>query len=210
MSKPSYSDLYIDDAQYNLGHAFDFAINSCGIEADAFMALFVVSGIASQLEKGNPKYICGMSGCELVRHIAAKVNYALPDIEDVMYPDRSDAFWAGWSLAYYQWHSGRTFRQIQETMPVSKVISMYYPLHEADISKFVRVMEKHLCFDDTELARLRRLRAYSQRALALRSGVNIRQIQLFEQRKRDIRKAQAETVQALATALDCTMEELLA
>ena len=34
MSKPSYSELYIDDAQDNLGHAFDFAINSCGIEAD--------------------------------------------------------------------------------------------------------------------------------------------------------------------------------
>ena len=210
MSKPSYSELYVDEAQYNLGHAFDFAINSCGIEADRFMTLFVVSGLAAQIEKGNPKYVCGMSGCELVRRIASTVGYRLPDIEDVMYADRSEEFWAGWALAYYQWQSGRSFRKIQEVMPASKIIVLYNPLHEADISKFVSVVDKKFSDTDTRLAQMRRLRAYSQRILALRSGVNIRQIQLFEQRKRDIRKAQADTVQALAEALDCTMEELLA
>ena len=49
----------------------------------------------------------------------------------------------------------------------------------------------------------------AQRQLAEQSGVALRQIQLFEQGQRDIHKAQGETVNQLAKALHCKMEELL-
>ena len=41
------------------------------------------------------------------------------------------------------------------------------------------------------------------------SGVSLRSIQMYEQRNKDINKAQAESLYCLAKALGCTMEDLL-
>jgi transcriptional regulator with XRE-family HTH domain len=63
-----------------------------------------------------------------------------------------------------------------------------------------------------EQSRLRRLRTYanlSQSQLAGASGVALRQIQLFEQGKRDIHKTQGETLMRLSRALNCRIEDLL-
>lgn len=49
----------------------------------------------------------------------------------------------------------------------------------------------------------------SQKDLAEKSGVNLRMVQYYEQGFKDIKKAQAATVQKLARALECTMEDLL-
>lgn len=66
--------------------------------------------------------------------------------------------------------------------------------------------------EDMKATRLKRLRKYyqlSQSQLSRKSGVPLRQIQLFEQRKRDINKTQAETLYNLSQALDCEMKDLL-
>ena len=41
------------------------------------------------------------------------------------------------------------------------------------------------------------------------SGVSLRSIQMYEQRNKDINKAQSESLYRLAKALGCTMEDLL-
>lgn len=47
-------------------------------------------------------------------------------------------YWAGWALAYYQWLTRRSFAFMhRKGLGIKEVIAMYYPLHEADISKFV-------------------------------------------------------------------------
>ena len=59
---------------------------------------------------------------------------------------------------------------------------------------------------------LKRLRTYaglSQSALSKRSGVPLRQIQLFEQGQRDIKKTQGHTLYGLSRVLGCSMETLL-
>ena len=49
----------------------------------------------------------------------------------------------------------------------------------------------------------------SQRELSEESGVALRQIQLFEQKKRDINNAAACTLLQLSKALHCRMEDLM-
>ncbi len=49
----------------------------------------------------------------------------------------------------------------------------------------------------------------SQSQLAKMSGVSLRSIQMYEQRNKDINKAQAETLLRLARTLGCRMEDLL-
>lgn len=59
------------------------------------------------------------------------------------------------------------------------------------------------------LQEIRKARGLSQRELAEASGVNVRVLQHYEQGFKDINKAAAETVKALADALGVRMEDLL-
>lgn len=62
---------------------------------------------------------------------------------------------------------------------------------------------------ETNLKRIRTAKGYSQKQLAELSGVSLRAIQTYEQRQKDINKAQSDSLHRLAKALDCTMENLL-
>ena len=88
---------------------------------------------------------------------------------------------------------------------------MYYTLHEADITKFSDIVDVRMreCFPDTNLKRIRTAYECTQAALARRSGVSLRSIQMYEQRNKDINKASAETLYRIAKVLGCTMEELI-
>lgn len=61
----------------------------------------------------------------------------------------------------------------------------------------------------TNLKRIREASGLSQSKLAEASGVNVRMIQYYEQGVKDINSAAALTVNKLAQALDCTVEDLL-
>ena len=58
----AYAEEYLNDAQENLGEAFDYAVNACGLDLDEFMNLFIAQGYANEFGKGNPKYVSGISG----------------------------------------------------------------------------------------------------------------------------------------------------
>lgn len=61
----------------------------------------------------------------------------------------------------------------------------------------------------TNLQARRKSKGLSQSQLAKASGVAVRNIQAYEQNENDIRKAQVGTIQALAKALDCDIEDLI-
>ena len=88
---------------------------------------------------------------------------------------------------------------------------MYYTLHEADITKFVDIVDSKLkeYFPETNLKRIRTTYGFTQAELAKRSDVSLRSIQMYEQRNKNINKASADTMYSLAKALGCTMEDLI-
>ena len=88
---------------------------------------------------------------------------------------------------------------------------MCNPLHEAGVDKFVDVADARVreTFPETNLKRLRSAYGCSQVELSRRSGVGLRSIQMYEQRNKDINKASAETVFALARTIGCRLEDLL-
>lgn len=207
----AYDKDYLDDAMQNLGEAFDYAVNACGIEIDEFMQMFIVSGFSEQFEKGTPKIISGMSGTELVMEIVAKagLNQTFPEPQ-VEY-DYSPEYWCGWILAYYQWYSGRTFKNILEYITMKEVRKLYPTLHEASEEKFVDTVNAIIKrkSTSTRLQMQRKKCGYSQRDLAERSGVNVRTLQQYEMRAKDINKAAVSTLMSLARALSCKVEDLL-
>lgn len=56
--------------------------------------------------------------------------------------DGAPEYWAGWALAYYQWLKNIPFEEILDAVPMEKIVRSYYPLHEADIRKFVEIMDE--------------------------------------------------------------------
>ena len=69
--------------------------------------------------------------------------YNSPDIPDDkiimpgVYDGRSQEYWTGWILAYYQWYTGKSFRIIQKEVPIERIRDMYNPYHEMDISSAI-------------------------------------------------------------------------
>ena len=207
----AYDEEYVTLAQRVMGDMLDYAVNTLNYELQNFYRMFLISGIARQFEIGNPAYVAGRNGCEVAKEVIVLSGLDMPEAEDLMYLDKSLEYWTGWALAYYQWKSGQSFRQIDHAVSIDTVCAMYDPLHEADIEKFVYIMNEKL--EQQDVSRLRRLRTYaklSQRQLAEAEDVPVRQIQLFEQGERDINKTQGMTLLKLSRVLKCRPEELLA
>ena len=211
MAIRAYDEDYIAGAQRILGDAVDFAVMTLGLDPDVFGTAFAVSGVSKQFGSGNPRYVAGMNGCELAREVLVQTGIPFQDAEDAMFIDKGPEYWAGWALAFYQWYSGYSFMEILDAVPMTRLIAMYPVYHEMDILQFVDRMQEEMkkAYPQTRLRRRREIGRMSQSELAAASGVPLRQIQLFEQRQRDINKTAAETLLRLSRVLCCSMEDLM-
>lgn len=207
----AYSEDYLRYSQRILGDMLDFAVNTYELDENEFWEMFLVTGVAEQFQAGNPSYVSGKTGCELVKEVIRKSGRNLPDLPDEMYLDKSPEYWAGWALAYYQWYTGKTFMRIYRAVSMKEILQMYSVFHEMDIMQFVDTMNKKIknFYIDTNLKRIRVQARLSQRELADTAGISLRQIQLFEQRQRNINHTQAINLWKLARVLECKSEDLL-
>ena len=211
MAIRAYDEIYVDSAQNVLGHAVDFAVMTLGLEPNTFGDAFAVSDASKQFAAGNPAYVAGMNGCELARKVLEETGTLFADAEDAMYLDKSPEYWAGWALAYYQWFTGYSFMEILTAMPLEQIMAMYPTYHEMDVSQFVEQMDRHMqeAYPQTKLRMRRETCGFSQSELSADADVPLRQIQLFEQRQRDINKCAAITLLKLSKSLHCSIEDLM-
>ncbi len=208
----AYDESYLNDAMDALGEMLDYAVVDCGYDADEFFEWFIVSGVATQFEQGNPKFVAGMSGVEIARDVVFRITGSREMRPATQSIDRSTEYWAGWILAYYQWYRALRFTDIANGgLPPSAVIERYI-LHEADVSKFVEAADAVLSTraqQPTPLAKIRANRGMTQQELADASGVSLRMIQLYEQRRNNLAKASVAVILALARVLGCQVEDLV-
>ena len=207
----AYQEIYLSNAQAALGDALDYAVNTCNIPGDDFVKLFCGSSLSRRMENGEPSLLSGKSGIEIAIDVIAETTGKQLEVTPTEHMERSVAYWIGWAVAYYQWYSARRYSDIFRVLPYDDLQQMYYTLHEADITKFVDIAEERIRehFKDTSLKRIRIAYGCSQAQLARLSGVTLRSIQMYEQRRKDINKASAETLYSIAKVLGCTIEDLL-
>ena len=213
MMTHAYSQLYLEDAMNNLGTMLDCAVNVAQCDLLVFYEMFLASGVAAQLEVGNPRYVSGMSGMELMQLVLSKSSDKVLPVVSYAPFERTPEYWAGWALAYYQWHTAHSFSFLQKNgLDINTILSLYPTLHEADLTKFVHtadaLIEQYRSTRRNTLKTIRKQSHYTQKELAQRSGVTLRMIQAYEQDDQDIRKAEAQTVFALSKALGCRPEAL--
>ena len=186
----------------------DFAVYDLNIPIEKFYQNFLVSPISEQFESGESSIIAGKSGVELALEVLEDEKLAK---EYRPAANRSPEYWTGWALAYFQWQTNLTFKQINSLIPITEILAMYNPYHEMDISQFCDKMTElyNSRKSETNLKKYRLAAGLSQSELAKVSGVQVRTIQQYEQRVKNINAAKAESVIALSKALECPVEMLL-
>ena len=207
----AYDKVYLDKARVALGRMLDFAVYELKYDIKTFFGLFLSSGVAKRFEQGDFSVIVGKSGVELAYEIMDLSNICAERIKPVYSANRSEEYWTGWALAYYQWETAMSFAEIVRYVPIADIQALYSPYHEMDIRQFVDKMNEQYkaAQPETNLKLMRQKATLSQRQLAELSGVPLRTIQQYEQRQKNINKAQAEYLVLLAQALCCEIVDLL-
>lgn len=207
----AYDKVYLDKARTGLGRMLDFAVYDLEYDIAEFFDLFISSGVAEGIERGEFSLIAGMSGVELAYRVLERSGVERERIQPRYTMDRSEEYWTGWALAYYQWETSLSFAEIVRCVPIKDIQRLYSPYHEMDIRQFCDRMNAlyRATQPESNLKRLRSKAGLSQRELAEISGIPLRTIQQYEQRQKNINKAQAEYLVMLARALCCGVEDFI-
>ena len=207
----AYDKNYLEKARTTLGRMLDFAVYDLKLDLKDFFDRFIVSGIANDFENGDSKTIAGKSGVELAYEVMEKTGENLRNIKPRYTVNRSEEYWTGWALAYYQWKTAISFSKIVEYIPINEIKALYSPYHEMDIRHFVEKMNELYinAKPETNLKIYRKRAGLSQNELAEQAGIPVRMIQHYEQRQKNINKAQVEYLARLSRVLNCNIEELL-
>ena len=112
MMTHAYQEIYLSKAQSVLGDAFDYAVNTCGIFGNDFVKLFIASSVSKRMENGEPSFLAGKSGIEIAAEVVSETMGKKLDIAAEEHFGRSEEYWIGWVVAYYQWYSSRRYSDI--------------------------------------------------------------------------------------------------
>lgn len=207
----AYDKLYLEKARTALGRMLDFAVYDLGYDIAKFFDLFLTSGVAEDFGQGDFTLLAGKSGVELAYEVLERAGICTEPITPHYTVGRSEEYWTGWALAYYQWETALSFAGIARYIPIKEIHGLYSPYHEMDIRQFVDMMnELYRAAKPESNLKIRRLQAgFSQKELSELSGVPLRTIQQYEQRQKNINKAQAEYLFLLSQALCCRVEDLI-
>ena len=204
----AYDRSYLERARISLGRMLDYAVYDLKYDLAAYWEIFLASQVARQFERGEVSVLAGKSGVELALMVLGKEQeYEKPFFSE----GKSEEYWTGWALAYFQWKTCLSFSQITEFVPIEEIRRMYSPYHEMDIRQFCDRMSEMFAErkQQTNLKRKRMSAGLSQSQLAKLTGIPVRTIQQYEQGQKDINKARAEYVIALSRALYCDPQQLL-
>lgn len=209
MVTKSYNSLYNEVVSENIGFIYQYAVN-CGFDPIIFWNKFINSYVCKEIEMGNPKYLVGHSAIELFNFIINDSNNSDFIIPEPFY-SRPRFYWAGWSIAKYQHYRGLSFYELNKIVSIEQILPLYDTLHEADITKFYMILDE-IVFNHKKESNLKIIRTaagLSQSELSKKADVSIRNIQMYEQRRNDINKAQVDILLRLSKCLGCNINDLL-
>ena len=218
----AYDETYVSDAQKRLGALFEFAVFGLNVDVTHAHAAFIASPLSRRFAAGDPAVVAGRSGEELALEVlsswAGDSAIRLSALHPIPHPPdwalrdtASPEYWTGWALAFYQWLSGYSFAAIEQRVHISDIQSLYTPYHEMDIRQFCDRLDE-LCIQahpQTNLQARRLTAGLSQSQLSRASNVPLRTLQQYEQRQKNINRARADYIEALARALSCNAADLL-
>lgn len=207
----AYDELYLEKARNALGRMLDFAVYDMKFELSAYWDLFLISGIAERFGTGDFTLTVGKSGVEIAYTVLEESGYPFERVKPQYTGNRSEEYWAGWAIAWYQWNRGIPFQEITRLVPIGDIRQLYFPCHEMDIRQFADRMDEkcRMAQKTTRLKQMRIRAGYSQQKLAAIAEIPLRTLQQYEQKQKDINRARVEYVVRISHALGCDVNDLI-
>ena len=207
----SYDEIYLGGAMKNLGEALDYAVNGCGMTMASFMAMFEACGLSEKFGRGVPSVVAGLSGTELVMKVFADsgLHRNLPPAMD-----RNEAgieYWCGKTLAYYQWRRRVSFKDIIKLISPDTFAELYLSLGDSSDEEVTARLDEIIKEDSSgsRVQKQRKTAGYTQKSLSEAANVNIRTLQQYELKAKDINRASSGVLTRMARVLGCQEEDLL-
>ena len=188
-----------------VGDLFDFIINECQIDGDEFVGLFLKSKVCKKIENKEYDYLIGKSGIELGLEILEEFNIKVQDYSTISFI-RTEEYWCGWAISYFHHINGMDYKKIFELVTFEDLLRLYPTLHEADITKFIEVLEKINKEKPSNLKKIRVNYGCSQKELAERIGVPQQTIYKYENTNVSPTIA---TIISIAKVLKVSIDELV-
>lgn len=205
----AYDEMYVEGAMIRMGDMLEYACLDCGYDPDGFWKMFLQSRVARRFEIGDVSVVAGKSGPELAYMVLSTIDHKEAFPEPIWREDRSDLYWSGWVLAYYQWYTAQSFSAIWSSISIRMLQKMYPAFHEMDITKTVeRLSEMQKPVKKNTISNLRLVRGMTQQKLADRAHMSISQLQRLEYGERKVENLSLKSALALAKALGVDVEEL--
>ena len=190
---PAYDETYLPDAMANLAGAFDYALNDCGLPVGLFMDFFATSEAAALFGRGTPNTCVACPARSwwpnhAANRLGAHSRYAASRTARRL----NTRILGRMGTRILPMDQGVRFSDILDVLSLDDIVRLYPTLHEADESRFVDVYDERAAHNRTEgdsrLHTIRVRAGLSQSGLARRSGVTLRSIQMYEQRRKDLAK----------------------
>lgn len=222
-----YDGVYLDQAMNTLGKAVDFSEACLPGGTRYFLEAFYGSEAAASFSPPSPRPDVGVSGIELVLRVcggpeSGGLDALLQIASSLPQSGSHEKRWIGSAIVRYQWETGITFREIGTFLTLEDLESERRSLissgsgdnwerlcQDLEQLRSDRTVRGDLAETATHLAKLRAKAGLTQTQLSYLSGVSLRSIQQYEQRAKNINRAQSRSVLALAKTLGCAMEDLL-
>lgn len=196
-----------ETARKNLALFLDYGVNVLNVSLDGLWSRFLMDDRSIQFGNGDYSVTSGISGIELA-YLITGFTY---DHNYIYQQDETAEYWLGSYLAYAQQKLKVSFQMINKYVPISELLSLYYPFHLMSEDKFVEFLKTAIKVrkGKTNLEIYRREAKLSRSELSEKSGVPLRMIEHYEQRVKNINKANAEYLISLAKALFVSPDSLL-
>ena len=118
----AYDAAYLGAARTVLARMLDYAVNVLGYRLASFWALFLANDVSRLFAHGDASVVAGRSGIELARLVVQEAGCDQAELPSTRLADaqeaswycggRSEEYWCGWALAYYQWRRALSFSEI--------------------------------------------------------------------------------------------------
>jgi len=221
----AYNRSYLENVKSNLGAMLDCGINTLEFGPRDFYNMFLDSDMSDKINRGDAYSICTLGGVELAEYV---VCFAMNNskyihvkkasdpafnqhLNDAIINVNSKEYWAGTVIAEYAWEENMSYQELDGYISVEEVIALYKDFANAD-SLVINIRLDEMLNAKKKVAKLklrREMLGLSQSELAQQSGIPLRTLQQYEQRRKNINNAKAVYLVDLASVLRCEVRDLI-
>ena len=221
----AYNINYLNNVKSNLGAMLDCGVNTLEFGMRDFYNMFLSSDMSDKFNRGDCYAICTLGGVELAEYVVCNAMnnskyFHVRKASDPAYNQQlSDAiinvnsaeYWTGVVVATYAWEQNISFDELDRLIPIEEIFELYAEFRDADSLVInIRLDEMRAAASSvTRLKAHREIMGLSQSELASRSGVPVRTLQQYEQKRKNINNAKATYLVNLAGALHCDVRDLM-